>query len=56
MCDGAEQPKGTLSAHEWNNLGWVRDATALARAGGALCTCPICILGSALAAAEDRAG
>lgn len=29
MCDGAEQPKGTLSAQEWNTLGCVRDATAL---------------------------
>lgn len=29
MCDWAEQPKGTLSAHEWNNLGCVWDVTAL---------------------------
>lgn len=27
--DRAEQPKGTLSAHEWNNLGCVWHVTAL---------------------------
>lgn len=53
---GPSNPRGRcplMSGTAWAVCGMSRPWS---QGGEALCTCPICILGSDLAAAEDRAG